>query len=207
MHVKTAIFNGTFVKVESCPSQPVPEYAFIGRSNVGKSSLINYIANYKGLAKVAAAPGKTKTINYFLFNNQWHLVDLPGYGYAKSSKSDRKDWGKMTEDYILKRKQLQYLFLLIDCRVPPQKKDIDFIDFLGKKNIPFALVFTKNDHPKSTIEKENIVAFQKKMLESWEELPPYFITSAEKKTGKEDILSFIEKANQEFNKFASIING
>lgn len=198
MEVKQAQFNGTFVRTDACPAAQLPEYAFIGRSNVGKSSLINYLCNYKGLAKVSGTPGKTQTINYFLVNNDWHLVDLPGFGYARTSKTNKASWSVMTQHFLKNRQQLQYVFLLIDSRIPPQAIDLEFTKFLGGHGIPFALIFTKADKLNAPEIQRNISLFQQKMLEDWEELPPVFITSSEKKRGKEAILAFISVANADF---------
>ena len=198
MEIKLAVFNGTFVRTDTCPKEEMPEYAFIGRSNVGKSSLINYLCNYKGLAKVSGTPGKTQTINYFLINNHWHLVDLAGFGYARTSKTNKATWGVMTQHYLRNREQLQYVFLLIDCRIPPQKIDLEFTDFLGGHNIPFVIVFTKCDKPNSPEYQKNMDAFRKEMLKKWEDLPPIFVTSSEKRQGKEAVLAFIGAANKDY---------
>ncbi len=187
---------GSFVTLPACPQEMIPEYAFIGRSNVGKSSLINYICDRKALAKVSVTPGKTQTLNYYLINKKWHLVDLPGYGFAKISRTMREKWQKMIENYADKREQLQYVFLLIDSRVPPQKLDMEFINFMGERSLPFAIVFTKADKRNSPEIQKNIDAFQSQLLESWEELPHIFVTTSERKKGKEDILNFITEANK-----------
>jgi GTP-binding protein len=198
MEIKTASYTATYVEVEKCPKEQMPEYAFIGRSNVGKSSLINYLCNHKGLAKVSGTPGKTQTINYFLINNNWNLVDLPGYGFAKVSKERREKWQKMIQHYLQKRTQLQYVFVLIDARIPPQKIDLDFIHSLGEKRIPFFIVFTKADKAAGLDTITNINLFKKTLSKTWVELPEMFVTSAEKKHGKEEILKAIAKANTEF---------
>ena len=199
MDVKNAEYVATYVDVNKCPQTFMPEYAMIGRSNVGKSSLINYICNHKGLAKTSATPGKTQTINYFVINHTWHLVDLPGYGYARSSQENRKKWTAMIHNYLQKREQMQYVFVLIDSRIPPQALDLEFIDWLGEHNIPFVLAFTKMDKPNGKEALINIEKFKNALRETWDELPDMFVTSAESKTGKELILSFIEAANKEFS--------
>lgn len=193
--VTKAVFIGSFVKEESCPSEQVAEYAFIGRSNVGKSSLINYITNQKDLAKVSATPGKTQTINFFKINDAWHLVDLPGYGYARISQSKREEWIKFIRYYLKNRKQLVTTFVLIDSRIPPQKIDIEFINWLGENGLPLAIIFTKADKPKSRELLLNMQQFQKELSKTWEELPLQFISSSEKKAGRENILEYIEKCN------------
>lgn len=195
MFIKTANFIGSFTKTEQAPEADKPEYAFIGRSNVGKSSLINMITNHKGLAKVSQTPGKTQHLNYFLMNDSWYLVDLPGYGFAKASKSSRKDWDQMIRYYMRNRESLMCVFLLIDCRIPPQKVDLDFANWLGEEGVPFVIVFTKTDKPKQREVSANIKLFQKAMSEYWEELPPMFRTSSVKRTGQEEILEFIEQSN------------
>lgn len=189
--------------VEQCPKGDKPEYAFIGRSNVGKSSLINMITNKKELAKVSSSPGKTQLINHFTVissdNKDWYLVDLPGYGYAKRSQSQRKQWQKMIEEYIRKRENLTNLFVLIDSRLHPQKSDLEFINQLGGWQIPFALVFTKSD--KSTVKEaaNNVNSFMKELSKTWEEPPPFFVTSAVKRTGARQLLQFISVLNKDFN--------
>jgi len=197
------IHSASFIK--SCPSlaelpkSSFPEFAFIGRSNVGKSSLINMITGRKNLAKTSGLPGKTKTINYFLINSNWHLVDLPGYGYAKTSQKQREKWIKTTTDYILKTDKLVCLFVLIDSRIEPQDSDIRFMEFLGKNNVPFARVFTKSDKISSNAVSKSIEACNKIMLEIWESLPPTFIASAKTGKGKEEILLFIEESINNFS--------
>jgi GTP-binding protein len=199
MEVKSAEYVATYVDVNKCPETFMPEYALIGRSNVGKSSLINYICNHKGLAKVSGTPGKTQTINYFVINNTWHLVDLPGYGYARRSMSERKKWTTMIENYLINRKQLQYVFVLVDSRIPPQQSDINFIHFLGEKNLPFIIVFTKADKPGGKETLTNIELFKRMLQLYWDELPDMFVTSSERKYGKELLLSFVEASNKEFS--------
>jgi GTP-binding protein len=189
MNIKTATFIGSYEKLEQCPKQPLPEFAFIGRSNVGKSSLINYLCNKRNLAKTSQTPGKTRLLNFFLINENWRLVDLPGYGYAKISKKEIARIDKMIKKFLTERKFLTCVFLLIDSRVPTQKIDLEFADWLGENLIPFVLVFTKTDKVKVTYTEQ----FKSEMLKSWESLPDIFITSAEKGTGREAILTFIDK--------------
>ena len=180
------------------PVANMPEYAFIGRSNVGKSSLINMLVNQHGLAKTSQRPGKTQLINHFLINEQWYIVDLPGYGYAKVSKSSREKWEKFIRNYITKRESLQCVFVLIDSRLEPQKIDLEFCCWMGEIQIPFALVFTKADKQSTVKTDQNVAAF-KKALQGWfEEIPPYFVSSAEKGLGKDKILGFIEDVNKDF---------
>ncbi len=198
MIIKTAEYIASFVSVSQCPEPDKPEYAFIGRSNVGKSSLINMLTGRKALARVSNTPGKTQTINHFLINQEWYLVDLPGYGYAKISKTQRKKWETFIRSYLSKRENLQCVFLLIDGRIPPQKIDLEFADWMGELGIPFVLVFTKTDDKKK-FKPANIKTFEKKMLETWEEMPTYFVTSARKKTGRDEVLNFITDINAEFH--------
>ena len=195
MQIKTAEFVISSARVEQCPQSPFPEYAFIGRSNVGKSSLINMLTNHSKLAKTSATPGKTLLINHFLVNKQWYLVDLPGYGFARRSKTETENLRKMITGYILMREQMANLFLLIDSRHKPQKNDLDFIEFLGNNEIPFSIVFTKADKLSRSSLNLNVKRYLQVLEEQWEVLPPYFITSAESKLGKEDILDYIEKIN------------
>ena len=180
-----------------CPQDNKPEYAFIGRSNVGKSSLINMLTNNKKLAKTSATPGKTLLINHFIINNEWYLVDLPGYGFAKRSKKEIQKLEQMINGYILQRQQLVNVFLLVDIRLEAQKIDLDFIQWLGQSSVPFAIVFTKADKLSATKVNQNLEAYKKVLSETWEELPPMFVTSAEKKQGREEILDYIEKINKE----------
>ncbi len=198
MIISQAKFICSSTKLSQCPKPDKPEYAFIGRSNVGKSSLINALTNDKSLAKTSSTPGKTKLINHFLINNQWFLVDLPGLGYAKTSKKMRAEWEKMINDFFLKRPNLFCTFLLIDSRIEPQKIDLNLIDWFGANQIPFALVFTKIDKISRVQVDKNVELFKQALLENWEELPDIFITSAEKKTGLEDLLAFIEKTNNTY---------
>jgi len=194
MKIKQAVFISSFADVKKCPPPDKPEFAFIGRSNVGKSSLINTLTNSKKLAKTSVTPGKTQTINHFLINEAWYLVDLPGYGYASVSRSTRQGFGKMIENYVLKRENLSCLFILIDCRLEPQKIDLSFIHWTGDKGVPIAIIFTKADKLSKGDLQKNINQFKKRLLEDWEELPPTIITSSKEKTGKEDVLAFIEEA-------------
>lgn len=179
------------MKVDQCPKPDKPEFAFIGRSNVGKSSLINMLTGKEGLAKVSSRPGKTQVINHFVINNQWYLVDLPGYGYAKVSKEKRTAFDKMISNYILKRSNLISLFLLIDVRIPAQELDLDFMRNLGEHEVPFSIVFTKSDKLGTTTLKKNVDAYKKTLLAEWEEFPNYFLTSAETGMGKKDVLASI----------------
>ncbi len=197
MQIKTAEFVISNTDIKKCPDSNIPEYAFIGRSNVGKSSLINMMCNKKALAKVSGTPGKTQLINHFLINDSWHLVDLPGYGYAKISKTERKRFEKFIWQYILKREQLTALFVLIDSRLEPQKIDLEFFRKLGHKGVPFLIVFTKADKLSSSKLNKNITAYKKKLLTEWEELPKTFITSSEKGLGKDELLSYIDYVNKE----------
>ena len=183
--------------VSMCPKDTKPEYAFIGRSNVGKSSLINMLTNNKKLAKTSATPGKTLLINHFIINKEWYLVDLPGYGYAKRSKTEVAKLDQMIRGYILQREQLVNVFVLVDIRLEPQQIDLEFIDWLGQSGVPFAIVFTKADKLTANKANQSVEAYQKKLLETWEELPPVFLTSAEKKQGRDEVLDYIEQINRE----------
>lgn len=196
MEIKTSAFTLSAPRESMCPKDNKPEYAFIGRSNVGKSSLINMLCNHKGLAKTSATPGKTLLINHFIINNEWYIVDLPGYGFAKRSKKVQQELERMITGYILQRKQLVNVFVLIDIRHEQQRVDREFVDWLGTSQIPFCIVFTKADKLSVTKAKENAKAWMDKLLDTWEELPPYFITSAEKKTGKEEVLDYIGQINK-----------
>ena len=189
MIIHSAEFVASFAEIEQCPKGDIPEIAFIGRSNVGKSSLINMITNQKKLAKTSGTPGKTRLMNFFLVNKKWHLVDLPGYGYAKVSKHDRKQFLGRIKHYLDDRKQLLCTFLLIDSGIPPQKSDLEFANLMGSRGVPFVLVFTKTDKRKN--QKMNRKAFREVFLESWEELPQTFITSTKTRTGKDQILQFL----------------
>ncbi|KGL48760.1 GTP-binding protein [Porphyromonas gulae] len=197
MEIKKAAFVISNTDVRKCPDTKLPEYAFIGRSNVGKSSLINMLTGQKGLAMTSQKPGKTQLINHFIIDDSWYLVDLPGYGYARLGASNRESLRRIIETYILCREQLSSLFVLIDCRHEPQKIDLEFLQWLGENGIPFSIVFTKADKLSFSRLKENTEAYKQKLLETWEELPPVFITSSEKKTGKEELLDYIDSINQE----------
>lgn len=195
MKIKSADFvvsNSTYAK---CPEHNLPEYAFIGRSNVGKSSLINMLSGRKGLAMTSSTPGKTMLINHFLINGEWYLVDLPGYGYAKRAKSELRKLPLLIRGYIAKREQLTNLFVLIDSRLEPQKIDLEFIEWLGLNGVPFSIVFTKADKLKKGELARNVQTFMASLSEQWEEMPPYFISSSEKGTGREEILGYIESIN------------
>jgi len=196
MDIKSAEFVISNTDYLKCPDSKLPEYAFIGRSNVGKSSLINMLCNRKGLAMTSSKPGKTLLINHFLINNNWHLVDLPGYGYATAGKKMRGQLQDIIESYILQREQLTCLFLLIDCRLEPQKIDMEFMEWLGESGVPFSIVFTKLDKLSHVKGIESIRAYKEKLAEDWEELPPIFLTSSEKGTGRDDILDYIEGINK-----------
>ena len=196
MEIKNAEFTISAPNVSMCPADTKPEYAFIGRSNVGKSSLINMLCNNKKLAKTSATPGKTLLINHFVINKEWYLVDLPGYGFAKRSKTEIKKLDQMIRGYILQREQLVNVFVLVDIRLEPQKIDLEFINWLGESSIPFAIVFTKADKLNVTKTKASVALYEKTLSETWEELPRMFITSSEKKTGKDDILNYIEEINK-----------
>lgn len=197
MNITSAEFVISNTDVRKCPEGNLPEYAFIGRSNVGKSSLINMLTGRKGLAMTSATPGKTMLINHFLINKNWHLVDLPGYGYAKRGQKGQQQIQNIIESYILHRTQMSCLFVLIDCRHEPQQIDLAFIEWLGENGIPFALIFTKADKLKSGRLQTNIRAYLQQLQEQWEELPPYFITSSENRLGREEVLSYIEQINKE----------
>lgn len=195
MLIKSAEFVVSNSRVEKCPTTGLPEYAFIGRSNVGKSSLINMLTGRKGLAMTSQKPGKTQLINHFIINKEWHLVDLPGYGYARLSKDGRDGLRRMIEDYVLERRELVCLFVLLDARLEPQKIDLEFIEWLGEESVPFALVFTKTDKLSKGKLSANISAYKDRLLEGWEELPPLFITSSEERTGRDELLDYIEGIN------------
>ena len=197
MKIKSAEFVMSNSDVSKCPKERLPEYAFIGRSNVGKSSLINMLVDRKNLAKTSGRPGKTQLINHFIINKSWYLVDLPGYGYARVSKKAKKTFQKFITDYFEKRSQLVLAFVLIDCRHEPQPVDIDFMRYLGEANIPFQIIFTKADKLKPNALTKNVETYIKKMLESWEEMPTYFVTSSSKKQGKGDVINNIELINQQ----------
>ena len=197
MKITKSEFSISSATVSQCPKDTKPEYAFIGRSNVGKSSLINMLCNHKGLAKTSATPGKTLLINHIIINNEWYLVDLPGYGFAKRSKTQRDKLEQMISSYILQRRQLTNVFVLVDIRHDPQQIDREFIDWLGKSGIPFAIIFTKADKLAPSKMKQQAEAYMSKLEDTWEILPPYFISSAEKAYGRDEILDYIDQINKE----------
>lgn len=194
MEIEKAEFVSSHADVNKCPPPERPEFAFIGRSNVGKSSLINMLSGRKKLAKTSSTPGKTQTINHFIINDAWYLVDLPGYGYASTSKDKRAQFGKMIQDYITRRENLYCLFILIDSRHEPQRIDVDFIHWAGRNEIPIALVFTKSDKLSTNELKKNTALYERTLLKTWAELPPIFVTSSEKKKGRDEVLNFIGSA-------------
>ena len=196
MEIKNATFIISNTDENKCPEGDRPEYAFIGRSNVGKSSLINMLTNRKGLAMTSQMPGKTVLINHFLINDEWFLVDLPGYGYAQRGAEGRERIRRIIEGYIMGRAQLTSLFVLIDCRHEPQKIDLEFMEWLGENGVPFAIIFTKIDKISKGRLNENVNRYKERLLETWEELPPIFYTSSEKKEGKEELLDYIEQVNK-----------
>lgn len=196
MVIKTATFVKSSGKWQDCPEPNLPEYAFIGRSNVGKSSLINAMMNHKDLAKTSQTPGKTQLINHFMVNENWYLTDLPGYGYAKVSKSIRKDFEKLITNYILNRKNLVNLFVLVDSRHKPQAIDLEFIQWCGESGVPFSIVFTKVDKLKPKAAIKNVEDYKTELHKTWEDLPEIYVTSAEKKEGCDEILDFIQKTNE-----------
>jgi GTP-binding protein len=198
MEIKTAQFVISNIEVAKCPAPKLPEYAFIGRSNVGKSSLINMLCDRKALAKTSGKPGKTQLINHFIINDNWYLVDLPGYGYAQVSKNKKEEWGEFIKEYIINRKNLMCLMVLIDSRIPMQKIDLEFMNWLGENGIPFVIVFTKMDKLTKTKIKDNIEAYKTEMAAFWEELPTFFYTSSERKEGRKELLDFIDKSNKLF---------
>ena len=195
MIIKSATFVKSSPTVAQCPNTGTPEYAFIGRSNVGKSSLINTLTGIKGLALTGSTPGKTLLINHFLVNGEWHIVDLPGYGFAQRGKKQREELRRMIEGYILGREQLTNLFLLIDSRLEPQQIDLEFIEWLGENGVPFSIVFTKADKLSKTALGTNIENYKTRLKEDWEQLPPIFITSSQTRDGREEILNYIEQVN------------
>lgn len=197
MNITKANFLMSNNRFEFLPQGNIPEYAFIGRSNVGKSSLINLLVQRRGLAKTSSVPGKTVAINHFIINDSWYIVDLPGYGYAQHSKKQREEWRVMINNYITRRRNLVCTFVLIDSRLEPQNNDLGFVEWLGENQVPFCIVFTKADKVSKAELETNVEAFKKKLLETWEELPPVFITSAEKHIGRDEILDYIEQQNAE----------
>ena len=200
MKIKTSEFVISNTELKKCPKPDKPEYAFIGRSNVGKSSLINMITSRKQLAKISGKPGKTRLINHFIINEKWFLVDLPGYGYAKVSKQERNIWKGFIKNYILKRENLMNLFVLIDSRHKPQNNDLEFMQHLGENSVPFVIIFTKADKLTKKQLKENIAHYTSELLKTWEEVPKYFISSAVNKSGQKEILDFISETNMLFQK-------
>ena len=201
MIIKDAHFVSSNSRIDRLPKDNIPEYAFIGRSNVGKSSLINTLVQRRGLAKTSATPGKTIAINHFMVNDNWYLVDLPGYGYAKRSQKAREEWRVMLANYIRRRRNLVCTFVLLDSRIEPQNSDIGFMEWLGENQVPFCIVFTKADKLSATELEKNVEAYKQRLLQDWEELPPIFITSSETKVGREDILDYIEQQNKEIENY------
>jgi GTP-binding protein len=199
MHIKSAEFVMSNQDVAKCPNTNIPEYAFIGRSNVGKSSLINMLTERKSLAKTSGRPGKTQLINHFIINKNWHLVDLPGYGYARVSKSTKKVFQKFITAYFEKRKQLVSAFVLVDIRHTPQSIDLEFMQWLGGNMIPFSIIFTKADKLKPKAIESHVEVYKEVLLETWEEMPNYFVTSASKKIGRDDVLNYIASINNQLN--------
>ncbi|MBC8172749.1 MAG: YihA family ribosome biogenesis GTP-binding protein [Chitinophagales bacterium] len=193
MIIKSVIFIGSYTDVKKCPQSKLGEYAFAGRSNVGKSSLINMLSGFKNIARISTNPGKTQTMNYFLINDAWHLVDLPGYGFAKVSKDKRESWDKMIKKYLYERENLICVFQLVDGSIEPQKLDIEFTNWMGEHSIPFALIFTKTDKKNRTTGSP-VALYEKELLQTWETLPKRFITSARSTLGKDEILKFIAEA-------------
>jgi GTP-binding protein len=207
MEIKSAQFVISNTKIERCPKPVLPEYAFIGRSNVGKSSLINVLTGKKKLAKTSAKPGKTQLINHFIINDEWYLVDLPGYGYAKTSKKNREQWERFIHQYLLKRESLMCVMVLLDARIPPQKIDLEFMKFLGINGVPFVMVFTKIDGVTKSKRGAVPEVYKKEMLKEWEEIPKVFVTSSTTAQGKEDILQYIETLNPLFAANEQLLNG
>ncbi|MBX9852378.1 MAG: ribosome biogenesis GTP-binding protein YihA/YsxC [Cytophagaceae bacterium] len=198
MKIKKANFIKSVTDYKQCPSPDLPEYAFIGRSNVGKSSLINMLTNHSNLARISAKPGKTQVINHFLINDEWYLVDLPGYGFAKVSRDLRKQWDKMIQEYLKNRMSIQSVFLLVDSRIEPQDSDLKMMEWMAVSGIPFVIVFTKADKISKNKIQTFIGTYKKQMKDTWEELPSYFITSSETGEGKDEILKFIHNLNVSF---------
>jgi GTP-binding protein len=192
MLIKEAVFVVSNTEIKNCPTDKKPEFAFIGRSNVGKSSLINMLTAKKGLAKTSGTPGKTQLINHFLINDQWYIVDLPGYGYARASKSMRSKWEKFIADYLTKRDTLMNIFVLLDARLEPQKIDLEFMNWCGQKGLPFSMVFTKIDKLSSSVLQKNLAKYKKEMLKFWEEMPPVFTSSSTSGFGREQLLNYVE---------------
>jgi GTP-binding protein len=193
MLIKEAVFVVSNTEIKNCPTDKKPEFAFIGRSNVGKSSLINMLTGKKGLAKTSGTPGKTQLINHFIINDQWYIFDLPGYGYARASKTMRSKWEKFIADYLTKRENLMNIFVLLDARLEPQKIDLEFMNWCGEKGLPFSMVFTKIDKLSSSVLQKNLAKYKKEMLKYWEEMPPVFTSSSTSGFGREQLLNYIEK--------------
>ncbi len=201
MIINKAFFLTSNNHIHKLPKDNIPEYAFIGRSNVGKSSLINMLTNRRGLAKTSSTPGKTITINHFVINDEWYIVDLPGYGYARRSKKQREEWQTMLAKYIKQRRNLVCTFVLVDSRIEPQNSDLGFMEWLGENQVPFAIVFTKADKLKTAELEKNLSKYKERLLEDWEELPAIFVTSSEKGLGRDDLLNFIEEQNNEMEEY------
>ena len=197
MEIKSAKFEVSSAKLSQCPPDRLPEIAFIGRSNVGKSSLINMLTGHSKLAKTSSTPGKTQLINHFVINDNWYIVDLPGYGYAQVAKTQRQKFFTMINDYLLKRQSLYCVFVLVDSRLKPQKIDLEFINFLGENEVPFEIIFTKTDKQSAKKTNDNVILFQNALLETWEELPKMMLSSAQTRAGKEEILTEIENIIQQ----------
>lgn len=197
MKISKSYFLCSNTKFDKLPKDNIPEYAFIGRSNVGKSSLINMLTQHGGLAKTSSVPGKTITINHFVINDSWYIVDLPGYGFAQHSKKTREEWRIMLNNYISRRRNLVTTFVLVDSRIEPQASDIGFMEWLGENGVPFCIVFTKADKLSKTQVNLNVENYKKRLLEDWEELPPIFVTSSEKQVGRDEVLDYIEQQNTE----------
>lgn len=202
MIIKDARFIISNTDINQCPKDGLPEYAFIGRSNVGKSSLINMLVEKKDLAKTSGRPGKTQLINHFMINSEWYLVDLPGYGYAKTSKTNRNAWERFIADYLTQRETLVNIFVLLDSRLEPQKIDLEFMTWCAEEQLPFSMVFTKIDKLSSSALQKNLAAYKKEMLKHWESLPPLFTTSSESKFGREKLLNYIDQINEAIKKQA-----
>lgn len=198
--INKAVFKCSSERISQVPKDSLPDIAFIGRSNVGKSSLINMLTKHKGLAKVSATPGKTRLINHFTINDSWYLVDLPGYGYARTGKSTRNTFAKIITDYVFKCEKMHFLFVLVDSRLEPQKIDLEFIEQLGMNGVPFGIIFTKADKLSKTQLERSVSAYRKRLSEQWEELPPMFTSSSEKGTGRDEIVGYIEDILKDFNK-------
>ena len=203
MKINKSEFSISSATLSQCPKDTKPEYAFIGRSNVGKSSLINMLCNHKGLAKTSATPGKTLLINHFIINNEWYIVDLPGYGYAQRSKKARNEWRVMLGDYATRRRNLITTFVLVDARLRPQNIDVEFMEWLAENQVPFAIVFTKIDKISEKELNVNVDTYKERLLEDWEALPPIFITSSEKGVGRDEILDYVEQQNKAFEEYKS----